>query len=196
MTTLANITFQKPGRKPAGTLIVLAGEDLQLGPQARGLAVAALIARAAAAASFKGKAMTTLDLYAPAETDLDRLIVLGCGKMGDVKEQDWLRLGGAAIGAVGRGKSATVLLERPDGRKLGAELAAEFALGVMLRSYAFDKYKKDKPEDANGKGPGEVAISLADFAEARRAFAAGQAAAETSRRICSGRSSSPPAPRS
>jgi leucyl aminopeptidase len=178
MTTLANITFQKPGRKPAGTLIVLAGEDLQLGPQARGLAVGALIARAAAAASFKGKAMTTLDLYAPAETDLDRLVVLGCGKMGDVKEQDWLRLGGAAMGAVGRGKSATVLLERPDGRKLGAEVAAEFALGVMLRSYAFDKYKKDKPDDANGKGPGEVTISLAEPAEARRAFAAGQAAAD------------------
>src|ERR1700736_1326029 len=91
MTTLANITFQKPGRKPAGTLIVLAGEDLQLGPQARELAVGALIARAAAAASFKGKAMTTLDLYAPAETDLDRLVVLCCGQMGDVKEQDWLR---------------------------------------------------------------------------------------------------------
>src|ERR1700730_9773642 len=53
MTTLANVTFQKPGRKPAGTLIVLAGEDLQLGPQARGLAVAALVARDAVGGSFK-----------------------------------------------------------------------------------------------------------------------------------------------
>jgi leucyl aminopeptidase len=178
MTTLANVNFQKPGRKPAGTLIVLAGEDLLLGPQARGLAVEALIARAAAAASFKGKAMTTLDLYAPAGIDLDRLIVLGCGKVGDLKEHDWLRLGGAAIGAVGRGKSATVLLERPDGGKLGAEAAAEFGLGIALRSYAFDKYKKDKSEDGNDKGPGEVTLWLSEPAEARRAFVARQAAAD------------------
>jgi leucyl aminopeptidase len=177
MTTLANITFQKPG-KPAGTLIVLAGEDLQLGPQAKALAVEPLIARAAAAASFKAKPMAALDLYAPSGTDLDRLVVLGCGKVGELKEVDWPRLGGVAMGAVGRGKSATVLLERPDGDKLAADLAAEFALGAALRSYVFDKYKRDRPEDANGKGPGELALSVAEPAEARQAFAARQAAAE------------------
>ena len=178
MTALANIDFQKPGRKPAGTLVVIAGEDLQLGPLTKKLAPEKLIARAAAAASFKGKALATLDLYAPGDTDLDRLVVIGCGKTGDLKEQDWPRLGGAVMGAVGRGKRATVLLERPDGRKLDPDAAADFALGARLRSYAFDKYKKDKPENGNDKGPGEITLWLADPAEAERAFAARQAVAD------------------
>ena len=54
----------------------------------------------------------------PAAPSLDRLIVVGTGKPADLKEHDWLRLGGAAMGALGKGKAATVLLERPDGRKL------------------------------------------------------------------------------
>jgi leucyl aminopeptidase len=177
MTTLANIAFQKPGRKPAGTLVVLAGEDLQLGPLTKRLAEK-LIARAAAAAAFKGKAMATLDLYAPGGSDLDRLIVVGCGKPGELKENDWLRLGGAVLGAVGRGKPATVLVERPDGRELDPGAAADFALGALLRSYAFDKYKKDKPEEGNGKGPGELALWLAEPAEAERAFGARRAVAD------------------
>jgi hypothetical protein len=38
MTALATIAFQKPGRKPAGTLVVLAGDDVQLGPLTKKLA--------------------------------------------------------------------------------------------------------------------------------------------------------------
>ena len=83
---------------------MIAGEDLRLGPLTKKLAIEKLIARAAAAASFKGKALATLDLYAPGDTDLDRLVVIGCGKTGELKEQDWPRLGGAVMGAVGRGK--------------------------------------------------------------------------------------------
>jgi leucyl aminopeptidase len=178
MTTLANVTFQKSGRKPAGTLVILAGEDVQLGPQAKALGIEAYIGRAAQAATFKGKLNATLDLYAPPGTDLDRLVVLGCGKTGELKELDWLRLGGAAMGAAGRGKPATILLERPDGEELLAEAAADFAMGVMLRSYVFDKYKKEKPEDANGKGPGEITILFAHPREAERAVIARRAVAE------------------
>ena len=178
MTTLANVAFHKPGRKPAGTLIVLAGENLQLGPQSSALGIEALIGRAAQAASFKGKPMLTLDLYAPAGIDLDRLLVLGCGKVGELKELDWLRLGGAAMGAAGRGKSLSVLLERPDGEELSAEAAADFALGAMLRSYAFDKYKKDKPEDGSGNGPGDLTVVFAEPKEAESAFAERRAVAE------------------
>src|SRR5262245_56679890 len=83
MTALANVTFRKPGRKPAGTLVVIAGEDVQLGPLTKKLANHKLVARAASAAAFKGKAMAVLDLYAPGGSDLNRLIVVGCGKTGE-----------------------------------------------------------------------------------------------------------------
>ena len=79
MTVQTSFSFAKPGRKPAGTLVIFAGDDLALGPQARALGVGDLIARAAATASFKGKAMATLDLLAPAGMDLDRLVVVGTG---------------------------------------------------------------------------------------------------------------------
>jgi leucyl aminopeptidase len=177
MTALAKIAFQKPPRKLSGTLVILAADDLRIGPQAGALGIGGLVARAAAAASFKGKAMAVLDLYAPAGTELDRLIVLGCGAAASLKPSDWLRLGGAAMGAVGRGRSATVLLELAEGHEVGGEAAAEFALGAALRSYAFDKYKKEAPDDGNGKGPGELTLIVNDVKEARAAFVAGEAAA-------------------
>ena len=117
MTDRARIAFAKPATKPGGTVVVLAGPDVALGPAARALGVAGLVERAAATAGFTGKAMATLDLIAPADTGLDRLVVVGTGKLGDLKEKDWLRLGGTAMGALGKAKAATVILERPDGRK-------------------------------------------------------------------------------
>ena len=77
MTDFAKIAFAKAGRKPAGTVVILVGEGLALGPQAKALKLDALIRRAGATAEFTGKAKTTLDLLAPADSPLDRLILVG-----------------------------------------------------------------------------------------------------------------------
>ncbi|MBN8996058.1 MAG: leucyl aminopeptidase [Rhizobiales bacterium] len=178
MTKLSEIAFARPGRAPSGTLIVLAGDDLRLGAIARSLGVEDVVKRAAAAASFKGKAMTTLDILAPAGVALDRLIVVGTGKPGDLKERDWARLGGAALGTLGRGRQATAVVERPDGKKTPASAAAGFALGAQLRSYVFDKYKKPAADDGNGdRQPSSLAIWSAEPADARKAWRAGEALA-------------------
>ncbi len=159
--------------------MVLAGADLVLGPQAKALGAGDLIARAAATAGFKAKATAKLDLLAPAGADLDRLIVIGTGKPADLSEYDWLRLGGTAMSALLRTKNATVLLERPDGRKLAPKHAADFALGMRLRAYAYDKFKKAKAEE-NGEPPTEVAVTLAfaDPAGARKAWLSDEAIGE------------------
>jgi leucyl aminopeptidase len=181
MTALSPIAFAKPGRMVAGTLVVLVGDDLRMGPVVRSLGIEAIVRKAAAAAGYKAKAMSTLDILAPAGLPLDRLIVVGTGKPGDLKERDWARLGGAALGTLGRGKSATAIVERPDGKKLSAASVAGFALGAQLRSYVFDKYKKDRPDDANGdREPSTLTIWSADAADARREWrAAGALAAGT-----------------
>lgn len=166
MTDRVNISFTKPVTKPNGTLVVLAGADLTLGPAARGLGVETLVKRAAETASFGGKAMSTLDIIAPADAGLDRLVVVGTGKPDDLAEKDWVRLGGAVMGALGKAKSATVVLERPDGKKLTADRAADFALGMRLRGYSFDKYKKPKDGEGNPK-PVAIAIAVAETAAAR-----------------------------
>src|SRR5690606_19538207 len=99
--------------------------------------------------------------------------VVGIGKTDDLREHDWVRLGGASMGVLARGATATILLELPDGSGPDAKAAADFALGLSLRSYAFDKYKPSK----NGQGkaskpPPKVTIQVEDVAATRRMWMA------------------------
>ena len=69
------------GDGPA-TLVVFAAPGLKLGEATKSAVGAegeALIARAAAAAKFKGKLGSALDIVAPAGLSADRLIVIGVG---------------------------------------------------------------------------------------------------------------------
>jgi leucyl aminopeptidase len=90
MTDLASISFVKPGRKLAGTVVAFAGDDLKLGKMAAALGVGDLVRQAAGTAEFKGKPRSVLDLLAPRGTDLDRLIVVGVGKAGELTQSDWV----------------------------------------------------------------------------------------------------------
>ena len=82
MSHMPKITFAKP---PAavedGILVVFVDDRLEAGPAARAVLEPAggLIARAAAAARFKGKLAATLDVLAPAGLAAERLIVVGLG---------------------------------------------------------------------------------------------------------------------
>jgi leucyl aminopeptidase len=174
MTDFARIAFSAFGRKPGGTVVVLAGDNLSLGARARALGIETLVRRASAAADFKGKAKSTLDLIAPSGTEMDRLIVVGAGKIADLKEADWVNLGGAAMGALGKAKTATIIFERPDGKKAPASAAADFALGMRLRAYAFDAYKSGT-EDAPKKKPVSVTVAVDDPVAARTAWRAQEA---------------------
>jgi leucyl aminopeptidase len=177
MTDLASIAFAKSGRKPAGSLVVFAGDDLALGPQARALGLEALIRRAAAAAEFKGKAQAVLELLAPAGTDLDRLLVVGQGKAEALSELDWLRLGGNVVGALPKGSAASVLFERADGVAVAAGQAADFGLGAKLRAYTFDNYKPEKEDGPRKKGPTRLTVLLDDMSGIRAAWSAREAIA-------------------
>jgi leucyl aminopeptidase len=179
MTDLANITFAATGKKPAGTVVILVGPDLVLGPQARALAVEEVCRRAASAADFHGKARATLELLAPAGTDLDRLVLVGTGDPSEIGEGDWLTLGGAAMAAVGKAKAATVLFERPDGRRAPRAAPADFALGMRLRAYRFDNYRPMNGDNGQKrKEPADITIAVADAPAARRAWASRAAVAD------------------
>ena len=177
MTDLARIVFTTAGGKARGTVVVFVGDDLVLGPRAKALGIADLVRRAAASAEFKAKPKTVLDLLAPSGTELDRLIVIGTGKTPDLTERDWLKLGGTVRGALGKAKAATVLLERPDGKKLVPGAVADFALGVKLRAYAFDGYKHAN-DDAPKEKTVTVTVSVDDLPAVRAAWRAREAVAE------------------
>ncbi len=174
------IGFSSFAMPSAGILVVFCDDALKLGPATRGLLgpAAGLVARAAAADRFKGKNGTTLDLVAPGNLKVSRLIVVGCGKSGDMKRKDLVKLGGTAMGKVpASAAGATIVGELPN-KAMTSEQACALALGVRLRGYSFDRYKtKHKDEDEKPRAV-KVDIGVADPARTRAAWAAKGALAD------------------
>ncbi len=125
--------FLAPSR---GVLVVFCDESLKLGPATRKILGEAvdLVERAAAADRFKGKLGGALDIVAPAGVRAARLVVVGVGKVGDLKAKDYLRLGGIAAGKIpAAAGSAAILAELPTG-PIKPDQAADVALGCAPAS--------------------------------------------------------------
>src|SRR5215475_14115223 len=96
------LEFTKFAPPAKGVLIVFCEEGLKFGSAARQAIAPAgdLVTRAATAERFKGKNGSALDIVAPAGLDVDRLVIVGAGKARDLKENDFVKLGGVAMGKV------------------------------------------------------------------------------------------------
>src|SRR5437588_3110693 len=167
---------QPSGEGEPSVLIAFAGDGLAIAPKTREVLGDAVTRyeRAAAAANFKGKNGSALDILAPEGLGFDRLLVLGTGKgaQKDAVEDilpDHVGLGGALMGKLGRGVRATVLFDLPDPPDDGAVAAVEMALGMELRAYRFDVYRTKKKDEGEREGPVNVAIAVADPAAASAA---------------------------
>jgi leucyl aminopeptidase len=167
-----------PFATPAkGVLVVFCEEGVKFGSAARQLLEPSgdLVTRAAEADRFKGKNGATLDLLAPSGLDVSRLIVIGVGKARDLKAQDFVKLGGVAMGKIpGPATQATIVADLPGAIK--PERVADLALGVQLRAYAFDRYKTKRKDDDRAD---EVAVSIAvgGVSAVEKAYAARSAVA-------------------
>jgi leucyl aminopeptidase len=192
---LSTLKGNAPTRGDAGaTLVVFASSGLELGTATRSFLGAdgeALVAKAAAAAKFKGKVGGTLDVIAPAGLAADRLIVVGVGgsKKADANNEtekasakekpfDLANLGGTVAGKIGRAGTGIVLFDLPREIVDPAGAAAEFALGLRLRDYRFDLYKTKKKDDAEENGGARVTIAVADPEAAKAAASAHGAIAD------------------
>jgi leucyl aminopeptidase len=171
------IAFAKPAIPAAGTLVVLADEDLAFGAAARDIVAPLGIERAAATARFKGKAGSAFELINPPGAGYDRLIVFGLGKSDKIGDTDWVKAGGQILGKIGAAEEAVILLDAPDG-SVGGEAAAALALGLRLRAYRFDRYKTKKKDDEDDKVPQRLTIAVEADAEARRLWRGGRAVAD------------------
>ena len=167
-------------------LNAIAGEDLVIfvsdrlaPPKAAedwiGAGAHALIARAAAADRFKGKALSGLTLLAPDGAGYERLILVGIGSASERDKLDFAALGGAIAGRLGHGRSADIIAALPEGELSAAEIA-EIGLGLRLRSYVFDRYKT-KSRDKDQAEPKTVTLRVDDPAGVKKALKAREAIA-------------------
>ena len=173
MSDTVKVGFVPLSQAVRGTLVVFSDDALKLGKAATKAlgAAAGLIKRAAAAGRFKGKSGSTLDILAPEGVKADRLLVIGVGKAGDIKETDLLKFGGVLAGKVGSsGDAVTVIAELPSGGMTAGQ-AASVASGILLRAYKFDRYKTKKKDGEEKPGAVTVSLAVGDIAAAKKAFA-------------------------
>jgi len=172
---LGFVPFSTPTK---GILLVFCDDGLRLGPATRRVLgdAAAQVERAAAADRFKGKSGAVLDIVAPADLKVARLAVIGCGKLNELKSQDFLKLGGIAMGRISGATDATLVAELPSG-PMKPDQVADLGLGIRLRAYTFDRYKTKPREGEEKPASAKIAIGVADADAARKAFRSREAVA-------------------
>jgi leucyl aminopeptidase len=177
MSEFVKTAFAPFAAPKGGAYVVFVGSDLQCGPSVRAFLgdAADMIANAAKGAHFEGKPLSALDFLAPRSLDVERLVVIGVGGAKELAETDFAVLGGYASGKIGASKEVAIAFESPGG-DWDAAAAADFMLGLRLRAYRFDKYKKKK--EADKRGPSAVTIGVGDAEGARLAARAREALIE------------------
>jgi leucyl aminopeptidase len=168
------IAFSAPALPEKGVLVVGVLEDRKLTASAKKLdqRMKGGVVRAMAASRFRGKKDQILAMVAPGDGELDRVVLVGLGKAGDIDALRMQAVGGriyAALGNQGH-KVATVLVDAVSGCSMTpAEMAAELALGARLRSYRFGKYMtREKDEDKPSLGA--LTLGCDGAGEARKLY--------------------------
>jgi len=181
-----SLSFVSKSAAGDGVAVVFAEEGGKLTPAAKDLDKKAkgLLSKAASIAGFKGKKEQTVDILAPQGLKFVRLVLVGLGKPSAYSAEDWLNLGGTVRGLLSgkEAPAAHIFVETLAGDVAPADLA-NFALGALLRGYAFKKYKTKKRKtnntaDNDDRTLKKIVIHCADPKAATQAFAPGRAIAE------------------
>jgi leucyl aminopeptidase len=180
MSSRLDFSFSRSQKVAGGLAVVLRFSDEGPTSAPEDLDPAGVIDKASKTARFKGKKFGKLDLLAPEGSTAERIIVIGLGGKSEFGPLDWLKAGGVAAAALGDAEKAALFLDIPN-HETTAKNAADFALGMLLRAYRFDRYKtkKDDAED-NGNGgdkPAKISVVTAVASAAKKAFETTEAVA-------------------
>jgi leucyl aminopeptidase len=179
MSPTLQLKFAPFGTPPKGVLIVFCEQGLKFGAATRKALepTGELVTRAAASERFRGKNGSALDILAPAGLDLARLVVIGAGKVANLKTEDFVKLGGVAMGKISPAATDAQIIADLPGGAFRPERAADLALGVRLRAYSFDRYKTKRKEDEEPAKEVRVAIAVAGLAGVQKTYASRDAVA-------------------
>lgn len=146
------ISFSKAAPAAGAVLIVPCFEDgaASTAFQSLDATTGGALARAMKAANFGGKKSQTLDLIGLQGAEDQRIVLAGAGKRAEFTALDAEALGGAGVAPVlkTQARAAAVLLDGFVTETVGAgATAARVAIGAMLKSYRFDKYRTRLEKD-------------------------------------------------
>lgn len=168
---IPQIEFTTGALPDSGTVAVLVPDSKDL----PSLAPAAdVLKRAMAAAGWSAAFGKTLDVLVPDGTAFDRIILIGTGKPEAQEADRYARLGGALRAVTNKADAISVLLTQAS-----CDEAADFAMGLQLAAYNFDRYKtvtKDKSENSNAQA--HVRLHVTDEAGVNNAWMRAQALGE------------------
>src|SRR5579863_4213574 len=124
MATHLTISFGAPAQPRGGVLALFVDAEMKIAPAVadRIGPLAGRLASIAKKGRFKGKAMTALDVVAPSELDLDRLLLVGVEPKKD-PPLDFFALGGFVAGKIGAVAKAEAAFMAPGGEWDGAAAA-------------------------------------------------------------------------
>ncbi|MDP6709491.1 MAG: M17 family peptidase N-terminal domain-containing protein, partial [Alphaproteobacteria bacterium] len=168
------VAFSEYKLPRAGALVVgvLDGREMLASAKAVDRQCKGALARAMAASRFEGKKGQWLEVLAPAGSNLDRVLLAGLGKAGDVNGLNLEALGGGAVGRLLTSgvRALSIACDAVSGAKLDrGEMAARLAFGAHLASYRFDKYRtRQKP--AQKPSLANVTVTVKGATAARRAY--------------------------
>lgn len=160
------ITFSDLAVPTSGAVIAFATEGADLMPSAIALdeAIGGSITKAIKSSTFKGKAGQSLQILAPGQGDLTRVIVFGIGKEAEFDVIAAQKLGGTVTSrALATGEKDLTILFDMEG------MACDFATGAMLRDYRFDKYRTTETKDDKPVLKG-LTIAARDHKDAKKQF--------------------------
>ncbi len=185
MTKLAKISFDSLSIPSSDTVVLFSSANLELFPAAKKLndQNGKFIEKAAKIADFSGKKASILDIIAPQNIGLDRVIVIGTGGAEADDILAWRNAGGTIAGHLLSIKAETAIIIMDMATKSKADSATTDAVlniahGLTLRQYKFDQYKTDAAKE-NGAGKTKelkkVSIQSANPQAAKKQFGGYQA---------------------
>jgi leucyl aminopeptidase len=164
-----------------GALIVGVQADGIFSPAANDADKAAggALKRAVSVSKFKGKPGQVLEVLAPSGLKASRVLLVGTGKGEEFKGPAAEKIGAAVVAKLFTAgvKDIVFAIDVPKGSKLKpVALATHLAMGAMLRSYAFTKYRTKNLDEHNSTIE-RVVIGTKDAAAAKKAWIEGDAVA-------------------
>ncbi|PHZ86102.1 leucyl aminopeptidase [Paremcibacter congregatus] len=157
-----NIKFCKKALPTADAHVVFTYADRKLTESAKKIdkETDGLVKRAIKVGHFEGKLGQIVELVAPVNLDINRILVVGLGAEAELDAVKAEKVGGKIMAKLisSGDEDISIAVDSAKAAILSdAELAAHIACGARLRRYRFDKYFTKQPES---KKPSVIAVSV------------------------------------